>query len=876
MARSGNFGRFPRSQPSLTATIVGLAREAQNQRDRNIMDAWQNGGIYEGRMVTDDDVLAYWSKRTSQLSKTDPLYDTYKSQYDQLEYGIAESKQGLLYAQGKISDGQMAQFYLDWAKKVPQDSAFWRTLQSDAARFLQNAKARARAGSAASSSASYSAKQDSVYRSQVAPGELLTDLMTRIAQDNSLIGEGEDLTKFMLDGQNDPGKMESLLARINDAMKTDPKAWTGVIDAIKAVDPTWDGNLSSAYFASTLRAQVQGYQAMASVAAKAGKASDVKKWLKSAGDAADLGAQVAAWPVAASYSMARETFETIWKDPSATDVDKAAAAAAFAKSIDSLAKSPGLNDRQRNTLNNDAAALRGDPGAAGVPSFYENFNGKQNLTLGKESFSGDQSGENASFSSVIGEIALWQQQMQQNPNGYVYASYKTDSSGNRVFDPTGEGPVGVVPAQSVLTSPAKTAIVPVPTLSGGAIMQAVVERPVVVDDPANPNGSGTVIGTSITTVVGGLSTTIYGIQKPDGTTVWTPVPPFSDNVKMTVAKDGTVHLLPPPPDLTAQLALIPDDLKALMRPSFANGNPPDGTKWTTKDKDGNTVTVTWQNGQFYGSSDTSVKEPLTGKVTSSVSTPLTPLTPAPGADAVFDKSRLAAGPNPRIDFTTAMVAQLAATSTTGEAVVTAWSNPIFQRQLQQQEWVAAGGSLDGTKQPDLMKLQQIADINQGIVRDLASSSRANFGPNAAAPGWAKAYIAQQRADLVYPSASQDFLRKQSGDTPAEIRMGQPITVPRYPGTGNLPPGKVIDDMGASHPAITPVQFPGKAADDLYAPQPVAPITKDDWYAKPAPIPAVPVFPGKAADDVYTPPAVPDPFATSAMQQTFKRAGGYLS
>ena len=94
MATRGKFGRYPTTstQPSLANTIVAIAREMQNQRDSNIMSAWQKGGTFEGKPVTDEMVLAHWKERMRHVSKDDPLYDQYSETVDQLHYSIAESK----------------------------------------------------------------------------------------------------------------------------------------------------------------------------------------------------------------------------------------------------------------------------------------------------------------------------------------------------------------------------------------------------------------------------------------------------------------------------------------------------------------------------------------------------------------------------------------------------------------------------------------------------------------------------------------------------------------------------------------------------------------------------------------------------------------
>ena len=126
MARTGRFGRQPRSAPSLTNTLVAIAREFQNQRAQNIMDAWQKGGTFEGQKATDELVLKFWRGKVKGVSKDDPLHDTYQNAATQLDYTIHESKMTAKYAQGDATDAEMVTFYMNWSKKVPKNSEFLR------------------------------------------------------------------------------------------------------------------------------------------------------------------------------------------------------------------------------------------------------------------------------------------------------------------------------------------------------------------------------------------------------------------------------------------------------------------------------------------------------------------------------------------------------------------------------------------------------------------------------------------------------------------------------------------------------------------------------------------------------------------------------
>jgi len=70
MARSrrGSFGLQPRVAPNVSNQIIALAREYVAKRDSLIMDAWRNGGTFEGKKATDEMVLAYWNEQIGRAS----------------------------------------------------------------------------------------------------------------------------------------------------------------------------------------------------------------------------------------------------------------------------------------------------------------------------------------------------------------------------------------------------------------------------------------------------------------------------------------------------------------------------------------------------------------------------------------------------------------------------------------------------------------------------------------------------------------------------------------------------------------------------------------------------------------------------------------
>ena len=123
------------------------------QYDSNIVDAWKSGGKVDGKGVDDDRLLAHLKKRRDGMDPDDPMWDDWNNNFIQYDFAIHESKMALKNDQGKISDGEMANFYRKWAARpdVQKNSEFYRSLLSRAAKWQAAAKGRARGGSARSS-----------------------------------------------------------------------------------------------------------------------------------------------------------------------------------------------------------------------------------------------------------------------------------------------------------------------------------------------------------------------------------------------------------------------------------------------------------------------------------------------------------------------------------------------------------------------------------------------------------------------------------------------------------------------------------------------------------------------------------------------------
>lgn len=669
MARRAQFGQLPRSAPSLTSTIVAAAREMQARRDQNIMDAWRNGGTFEGAPATDERVLAYWRARLKSVDKDDPLADTYRQAIYQYEYAIAESKMTVKYAQGKIGNGAMAQFYLGWAKKVPRNTEFYRVLQRDAAQFMRAAKSGNAASAARAREQAYQNSQEATAARYEKVGQYLTDTFVALAQANALIGLGnnEDLTDF---DPSDPASMNRLMRAINGADRSagrlggaegvahetsvlyhDPltgKPVTGddILAKIKSLDPNFSGAMTPEYYANMLRRQLQGQQIRYERATKTGHATDAKNiqgWMQYTGEVAR---ESNIWPVQESYMNARSLFLTTWLDPLATPDSKVAAWKAYAGSLSALA-----NDQKNPVDDATRARLMAEvQGNDKVSSLAEDFTG-----LG----SPDHTTTGLTGQGDIAETHFDLQRYTEMKEGVragqlVWALGETK---NGVFIPTPGGrEIGAAAPQDVLAaSPASAVPVVVPQAGADPITVWAPGIPVTatahdangvtLKSFAQAGGStaNTQIGTAYDITVNGQTTRIYSYQS-SGKTYYTADAPWGSGVVSVDTPSGITL------DVSAY---IPTDLTD--------------------------VDTSSQTGLFY-------VDPTDGS---------NKLTFNPTA-LVFatDPERVAAGPDPLTDSFSPTLAAILGTSDASNTLYTLGKDPNFRNQIDMEARTAAGFTLD--------------------------------------------------------------------------------------------------------------------------------------------------------------------------------------
>jgi hypothetical protein len=766
MARRATFGHLPVAQPDISSTLVSIAHEMQSQNDSNIMDAWKNGGEFQGQQATDDVVLAYWQKRMAKLDAKDPLYDTYKDQVMQLQYGIEQSKQDLLHVQGAIDDTQYAQFFLNWAQKVPPNSEFWRVLQKDAAQLIESAKQKSSAGAEASKTRSFNAFVADQNKT-INVGSALTDAITQMSKDTGL-------------GIDNNG--DQILTLLSQDYQAHPDKYRALSDALSVADPGFAGDFSHDFVATWISNAEQGYSNVATRANADGYTSQYSSAAKGQSDMSAWGTNLKVWPVATAYDKAYTQFESVWKDANASEQDKYQAAQRFAGVCGTLAAQPGLETASAKMLQADQMRAMGYD-AGDSPSFGSAMLGHTGITT--------------DIQATVANADMGQQLMNQAPDQYVLAS--KDAKGQ--FDPTGQSPVGVVLKASL---PADALAVAQPGLDGLAHAIYVEPRPVYVDDPNNPTGNPVAVGASVTYATGGKTTTLYGYQDGNGVQQWSQSSPWVDTATATVDSKGNLHLQLPTQTPDANAAAIDATLR---KAGFADANVAGAIKDTPPNeavsalyynRDPLTtqvlgrVNVTYKDGTFSATQTSMTYGPagLTDGTTKPLQLPVYGgVDTAEGLrQAAIAPSRLAVGSIPGVTFSTpaeASAATVAATSS-GAQLAALYKDPAFQQEFVQQTMNSLG-IVDPADPQIATKWSALTNTPDQAYRDYAAGKRTYSGPGGEKPG------------LTYPGSVPDL--KYNG---VNISMAGQLKVPSVPQIGVT---TLDESRRTAVPLVAPVQSP---------------------------------------------------------------------
>lgn len=529
----------------------------QQQRDQNIMDAWKNGGNFEGKPVTDEMVLAHWKERMTHVATDDPLYDTYKNTVTQLEYSVAESKISTLYAQGKVSAGRMAAFYTSWAKKIPVNSEFHRILERNAAQFAKSLRSgggrgRGRGGGGASITAE--AKQQIKYE---VPAQYMTNVLTNVAQSMLLIAGDEDLTHFRLgDEENDPGGMVAII----NAFNTDPRWATyraQVMKDLKTLDPSFKGNnFTIANYTQLLRTQSGSLNARALAALQKGQIAKYGTLIKARDKADDLSRQSAAWTPTDTYFRNRDDWLNVWNSSTATPSAKLVASQKYEENLKSLlGQANKRGDMQQATaLDSEIRALNGDTNNL-KPTLHEDM-----TALHGTAEENNQNSDAAGTAQGMIDLTAQVQAVTDGRAVYTYGSY----SGGKFTPSPGGQAVGTMDVRYITQDPTQYKAMPVAGTAGiesimvqGAPIMAVQTVPDTTKEPVvgslgvttqpTTQLAPTQVGTAYDIYQGGQLVRVYGIPTAGGGQVYTLDPPWAPGVQENFNQvKGSIMLNVPP------------------------------------------------------------------------------------------------------------------------------------------------------------------------------------------------------------------------------------------------------------------------------------------------------------------------------------------
>lgn len=589
MAIRGRFGRLPRTAPSLVSTIVALSQQYQNQRDTNIETAWKQGGLFEGKKVTDEMFMAHWQKRRDSVDQQDPMWDYYNNLIYNYTFTIAESKMGQKYAEGSVTDAQMRSFYHEWAAKLPKDSEAYRNLMTQAAKFKTAAAARGSGSNAKAAEAAYQKAQVDTYNKYERPFVTLTAILANYAASpdfHSILGSGDvkeadyGFSK-LASVEGDPAAFANMLTDIQNS----PNIMKWLTDTLRK--PISQGGAGMTDFNGKLDLQTlvnmsgtarNGASISTGLAQKKGRKEDATAAGKRMGRYSNTGAIIGVslgQPGHESFvtqnAFHRSRMDTVLNDPSATEMEKDQAMKEYRSWLHldgtrliEATQPPGAFDPQSPNYDINAAGIYGR-----LLHTIDALDGKNTgRTLTDDLYGQVQ--EAAGPESDAAKIAKGRNDTSFKLNAVANGTaiqIQTDGKGNPTADGTGweifptDAPevVGndnlvpmVIPAHSTYSP---TDSLKTPLLGGDkGEIRYIVARDVKVKayeyiDPATGKYTGEVkpwegfdplVGKQVDFVIGGRTITAYGTYV-GGVLVWSPHDPFGDQVGPPVKQaDGTI------------------------------------------------------------------------------------------------------------------------------------------------------------------------------------------------------------------------------------------------------------------------------------------------------------------------------------------------
>lgn len=375
MATRARFGRLPRSAPSLTSTIVALAQQYQAARERNLVDAWKNGGQFEGKDATDERLLKFYRDKLKDLSPDDPEWDETRNTITQYEFSVANSKMELKYARNDATDGEMANFYEKWAGDLPRNSEAWRERMKLAAQYRDRAASTARASSSAAKAAAYGHAQNDTYLKKGAAYDQIMGYLTSMAR-SGIIGavapvldtSGEGLADLRVT-ENDATDFLNIVHTFasDPRFKEERQRVTGIL---RDAGIPFNGDFSYNNLLALNHSAIAGAAHQIKIARRFGYSPT--DYQKKRDDLKQTGATISTIDEKALYEDARAEWMETLNDPGATLTERASATDKYSAKLLNLAqraKSAG-DDVGAGRYNTEYLATQGQK-TGGKPTMWE-------------------------------------------------------------------------------------------------------------------------------------------------------------------------------------------------------------------------------------------------------------------------------------------------------------------------------------------------------------------------------------------------------------------------------------------------------------------------------------------------------------------------
>lgn len=527
MARSGRFGHLPRTAPNLGSVMISLAREMAAQRDRNIVDAWQNGGEVDGKKVTDEDLLAHFTDRRDHVSKDDPLWVYYDNLLKTYTFRIEDSKMTVRYAQGSVSDMEMAAWYESQAALQPADSEIARDLLRTAAQYRDRARQVSEAGAARAKAQRYQDSFDQIDAQYHRPYATAEMVVTEVARQLGILQGSETLDDLRSSGpglrEEDFGRLETMFSDMWTS--TDPQ----IIQMREYLTANGMGGLTYDQFSAMSQNTVTGWHQKADLARANGDFDNAAKFDQKAFDAQDVAWFIADADEWTKYDDLRTAWESKIADPTLAPWEIERINAQYADALHQLGGETA-SGQLGGAINNEILALNGEasggsPVEGGTGAMSDNSETATNVARNR-----------AEMAGVADGSMVWTQ--------------VTDANGNRVWTVVANGP-----------RDPKTGITVMARVAGQTVPVWIPFTTVYSDgwsqpDPRTGSATGTLdqkpgqdpgIGKTYTSPSGQQ---MWGIFDDNGQLQWFDHPPFSVATGYSWATDdkGDVHVNWVPPD----------------------------------------------------------------------------------------------------------------------------------------------------------------------------------------------------------------------------------------------------------------------------------------------------------------------------------------